>query len=85
MRVVLGWLMALNMALFIFGAVQHVGLEIGPFSEPVIVPAAIVESICALSLLWSRSPVYSLAPSRSPPVEDRALSVTIISTEPCLH
>jgi hypothetical protein len=56
MRVVLGWLMALNMALFIFGAVQHVGVEIGRFSEPVIVPAAIVESICALSLfsgLWA--------------------------------
>jgi hypothetical protein len=52
MRVVLGLLMALNTALFIFGAIQHVGVEIGPFNEPVIVPAAIVESICALSLFW---------------------------------
>jgi len=52
MRSVLGLLMALNMALFVFGAIQHVGVEIGPFSEPVIVPAAIVESICALSLFW---------------------------------
>jgi hypothetical protein len=49
---VLGLLMALNMALFVFGAVQHVGLEIGSFREPVIIPAALVESICALALLW---------------------------------
>jgi hypothetical protein len=52
MRIVLGLLMALNMALFVFGAIQHVGVEIGRFHEPVIVPAAIVESVCALSLLW---------------------------------
>jgi hypothetical protein len=63
MRVVLGLLMALNMALFIFGAVQHVGLEIGPFSEPVIVPAAIVESICALSLLWGPWAVFRESPA----------------------
>jgi hypothetical protein len=46
----------LNMALFVFGAIQHVGVEIGPLHEPVIVPAAIVESVCALSLfsgLWA--------------------------------
>ena len=58
MRSVLGLLMALNMALFVFGAIQHVGVEIGPFSEPVIVPAAIVESICALSLLWGLWAVF---------------------------
>lgn len=44
--------MALNASLFIFGAVQHAGIEIGRFHEPVIIPAAIVESICAISLLW---------------------------------
>ncbi len=64
MRFVLGLLMALNVALFVFGAVQHVGFEIGHFREPVIAPAAIVESVCALSLLWGlwavlrRSPVF---------------------------
>jgi hypothetical protein len=36
----------------VFGAIQHTGVEIGHFHEPVIVPAAIVESVCALSLLW---------------------------------
>ncbi|MGA8028556.1 MAG: hypothetical protein WB992_15540 [Bryobacteraceae bacterium] len=40
-----------NAALFVFGAVQHAGLVIGPFHEPHIVPAAIVESICALALV----------------------------------
>jgi hypothetical protein len=58
MRMVLGLLMALNIALFVFGAIQHVGVEIGHFSEPVIVPAAIVESICALSLLWGLWAVF---------------------------
>ena len=52
MRIVLGLLMSLNAALFVFGAIQHAGVEIGRFREPVIVPAAIVESVCAVSLLW---------------------------------
>jgi hypothetical protein len=55
--------MALNMALFVFGAIQHVGVEIGPFSEPVIVPAAIVESICALSLFWGVWAVFRESPA----------------------
>jgi hypothetical protein len=42
----------LNPVLFGFGAIQHACVEIGWFREPVIVPAAIVESVCALSLLW---------------------------------
>jgi hypothetical protein len=63
MRVVLGMLMALNMSLFVFGAIQHIGIEIGPFREPVILPAAIVESICALSLLWGLSALLRDLPS----------------------
>jgi Na+-transporting NADH:ubiquinone oxidoreductase subunit NqrB len=39
-----------NAALFVFGAIQHAGLSVGSFHEPRIIPAAIVESICALSL-----------------------------------
>ena len=58
MRIALGLLMALNFSLFVFGATQHVGVEIGAFSEPVILPAAIVESICALSLLWGLWAVF---------------------------
>ena len=52
MKALLGLLMALNAVLFVFGAVQHVGMEIGRFREPVIIPAAIVETICALTLFW---------------------------------
>jgi hypothetical protein len=63
MRSVLGLLMALNMALFVFGAIQHVGVEIGPFNEPVIVPAAIVESICALSLFWGVWAMFRESPA----------------------
>jgi hypothetical protein len=63
MRSALGLLMVLNMALFVFGAIQHVGVEIGQFSEPVIVPAAIVESICALSLLWGLWAVFRDSPA----------------------
>lgn len=50
MKTVLGLLMILNAALFAFGAVQHVGVAIGAFHEPRIIPAAIVETICALAL-----------------------------------
>jgi hypothetical protein len=63
MRIVLGLLMTLNTALFLFGAIQHVGVEIGRFHEPVIVPAAIVESVCALSLLWGLWAVFRGSPA----------------------
>jgi hypothetical protein len=63
MRIVLGLLMALNTGLFVFGAIQHVGVEIGRFHEPVIVPAAIVETVCALSLLWALWGVFRGSPA----------------------
>lgn len=44
--------MIANAALFFFGAVQHTGVVIGPFHEPLIIPAAIVETLCGICLLW---------------------------------
>ncbi len=44
--------MIANAALFFFGAIQHTGLAVGSFREPRIIPAAIVETLCGLSLLW---------------------------------
>jgi hypothetical protein len=41
-----------NAALFLFGAVQHAGVAIGPYREPRIIPATIVETLCGLSLVW---------------------------------
>lgn len=58
MNAFLGLLMASNAALFIFGAVQHAGLAIGPFHEPHIVPAAIVESTCAVALVLGTVMVF---------------------------
>jgi len=52
MKSLAGWLMAANGALFFFGAAQHAGVAIGPFHEPRILPAAIVETVCGVSLLW---------------------------------
>ncbi|HUO27483.1 MAG TPA: hypothetical protein VMU61_17590 [Candidatus Aquilonibacter sp.] len=51
MKTAAGVLMAANAALFFFGAVQHAGIVIGRFHEPIILPAAIVEAVCGLSLL----------------------------------
>jgi uncharacterized membrane protein SpoIIM required for sporulation len=42
--------MTANAILFFFGAVQHVGITLGPFHEPHIIPAAIVEGTCGLAL-----------------------------------
>ena len=43
-----------NAAVFVFGALQHAGVSIGPLHEPTIVPASIVEVFCALALIgWS--------------------------------
>jgi len=52
MKTVAGLLMIANAALFFFGAVQHAGVPVGRFHEPAIIPAAIVESLCGLCLLW---------------------------------
>ncbi len=52
MRILLGCVMITNASLFFFGALQHAGIAIGRFHEPHIVPAAIVESLCGLSLVW---------------------------------
>lgn len=58
MKTAAGSLMMANAALFFFGAVQHVGYAIGPFHEPHIVPAAIVESICGLCLFWGATALF---------------------------
>jgi hypothetical protein len=50
MKILLAFLMIANAALFFFGAIQHVGVTIGRFHEPHIIPAAIVETICGISL-----------------------------------
>jgi hypothetical protein len=51
-----------NAALFVFGALQHAGLAIGPLSEPVILPATIVELLCALALIWGAAAVLTGSP-----------------------
>jgi hypothetical protein len=62
MKILLGCLMIANAALFFFGAVQHAGISIGYFHEPRIVPAAIVESLCGLSLVWGATAVFGHSP-----------------------
>src|SRR6266700_2453379 len=61
MKTLLGFLMIANAALFFFGAVQHIGVTIGRFHEPRIIPAAIVETICGISLAWGAAIVLSRA------------------------
>jgi Na+-transporting NADH:ubiquinone oxidoreductase subunit NqrB len=46
-----------NAALFVFGALQHAGVAIGSLHEPVIVPASVVEVVCALALSWGAAAV----------------------------
>jgi hypothetical protein len=58
MKILLGCLTIANAALFFFGAVQHAGISIGHFHEPRIIPAAIVESLCGLSLVWGATAVF---------------------------
>lgn len=53
-----GWVMIFNGALFLFGALQHAGIALGPFHEPRIIPAAVVETICAASLLAGAAALF---------------------------
>jgi hypothetical protein len=62
MRILLGCVMISNALLFFFGAVQHAGVSIGYFHEPRIIPAAIVESLCGLSLVWGIAAVFGHSP-----------------------
>ena len=52
MKSVAGSLMSANAALFFFRGIQHAGVAVGRFHEPLIIPAAIVETLCGLCLLW---------------------------------
>ncbi len=61
MKTALGLIMIANAVLFIFGAVQHIGVAVGPFHEPRIIPAAIVETICAMALGWGGAAVLAHA------------------------
>jgi hypothetical protein len=60
-RLLTTWLLG-NAALFVFGALQHAGVAIGPRHEPVIVPASIVEMLCALALGWGVAAVSRGSP-----------------------
>ena len=51
MKTTIGSLMLVNAALFFFGAIQHSGVALGPFHEPNIIHATIVETVCGLALL----------------------------------
>jgi hypothetical protein len=57
MRVALAVVMFSNAALLFFGAVQHLGIAIGRFHEPYILPAAIVEALCSVALIWGAAAV----------------------------
>src|SRR5579864_9224321 len=65
MKTLLASVMFANAALFLFGAVQHIGLTIGRFHEPRIIPAAIVESICGISLAFGAAIVLRRGTSLS--------------------
>jgi len=58
MKIFLGCVMIANAILFFFGALQHAGIAIGRFHEPRIIPAAMVESLCGLSLIWGVAAVF---------------------------
>lgn len=66
MKTVAGILMIGNAALLFFGGVQHAGVAIGRFHEPIILPAAIVEAVCGLCLLWGAISIFTRSRSRWP-------------------
>lgn len=59
MKTILAIIMLANAGLFFFGAIQHLGIQLGAFHEPRIIPAAIVETICGISLTWGAAIVLA--------------------------
>jgi hypothetical protein len=64
-------------AVFVFGALQHAGVSIGPLHEPTIVPASIVEVFCALALSWG---AVSMLKHRQEPGELHSLEIWLRSS-----
>jgi hypothetical protein len=64
MKTVAASLMIANAAIFFFGSVQHAGVAVGPFHEPLILPAAIVEALCGLCLLWGAVALFRSSRTR---------------------
>jgi hypothetical protein len=64
MKTVAGLLMIANAALFFFGSLQHAGIAVGRFHEPLIIPAAIVEILCGLCLLWGAIALFRSSRTR---------------------
>ena len=62
MKLLLAILMVGNAAIFLFGALQHAGIVIGSLREPVIVGATVVETLCALTLVWGAAAVLTGSP-----------------------
>jgi hypothetical protein len=75
MKQLLITLMLGNAALFVFGSLQHAGLAIGPLHEPVIIPASIVELLCALALVWGTVAILR----RWPKVRRAALVANVVA------
>jgi hypothetical protein len=75
MRQTVAILMLANAALFLFGALQHAGVVIGPLREPVIIPASIVELLCGLVLIWGTA----AALARSHKAWRRALIANVVA------
>ena len=74
MKHLLTTLMLGNAAVFVFGALQHAGVVIGSLHEPVIVGATVVETLCALALVWGAAAVLK----RSPRAWRRALIANLV-------
>jgi hypothetical protein len=73
-KLLLTTLMLGNAAVFVFGALQHAGVVIGSLHEPVIVGATVVETLCALALVWGAAAVLK----RSPRAWRRALIANLV-------
>jgi hypothetical protein len=62
MRWLLAVLMLTNAAVFVFGGLLHAGVALGSLHEQRIVPASIVEVLCALALYWGAAAVLKQSP-----------------------
>jgi hypothetical protein len=64
MKTLAGLLMIANAAIFFFGGGKHPGTTVGRFHEPLIIPAAIVEAVCGLCLLWGAITLFRSSRTR---------------------
>ncbi len=75
-------IMVVNGAFFVISAILHLGVQLGPWSEPRLAPATLVEMICALALAaGALAPRYAPRAAAAAPIAANLIALVGLTLE----